>query len=565
MNKINFKLTSSFFLLIFFLTLFISIFLFTIIRKEYLKETKRNLDNFVTILNEKVKVYLLNNDLESLKGEIKMLGEKVNFVISVYNNSGELVADSKIENLLDQDKSRPEIEIALHGEKGFFVRKSDTYKGKYIFLTFPFVKSEDEIFVIRVGVPASVVDNFILDFIKRVILISSVLLIISLFISLILSKHFTDPIKDLIFAFKKISHGDTNIRIFLKRNDELGDLTNSFNEMVISLNKNLNEIKKERATLDSLFKALPDNVFVLNKKGEILYYNEKVKECFKNIEKCKFYYEFLKEPEFSKIFEKANEKEEAEGQIGFESKLFYTKIRKIPDTENFIVVLTDITEVKKLEEIKKDFTINISHEIRTPLTLIKGYIETIEEEEEIKNKNYISIIKRHINRLIELTEKIIYLSQIETEKFLQIEKVNIKEIIENVVPIFEKRLKEKEISLKLELEEEFREIKADKTKLEQVFINLFDNSIKFTTKGEIRVKIQRRDNFVRIEFIDTGEGIEEKHLPRIFERFYVGSREKAGFGLGLSIVKHIINLHNGKISVESQKGKGTKFIIELPI
>ncbi|MEN3045443.1 MAG: ATP-binding protein [Candidatus Hydrothermales bacterium] len=564
MNKINFKLTLVFFILILFFTLFITLFQLKIIREEYLKNTRGNLENFGVILSEEVKGYIISNDFEGLKSIIKKFGENFNLVISVYNSSGELIADSKLKDFLDQDKNKPEIEIALHGEKAFYLRKSENYKEKYIFLAIPIIKNENEIFVLRLGTPISTLNNFLINFILKVTFKGSFLLLIFLLLSLTLFKQFTDPLRDLIYAFKRVSQGDTNIRIFLKRSDELGELIKSFNDMVINLERSLNEVKRERATIDSLLRALPDNVFVLNKKGEVIYYNEKTRESFKNIEKCKFYYEFLKEPEFSKILEKALEKEEAEGQIMYESKFFYTKIRKIPNTENFIVVLTDITEVKRLEEIKKDLTVNISHEIRTPLTLIKGYIETIEDEEEIKNKNYIAVIKRHIDRLIELTEKIIYLSQIESEKFLQIEKVNLREIVENVLPIFEKKLREKEIIFKLEMEEGIGEIDADKSKLEQVFINLFDNSIKFTTKGEIKIKVQRKENLVRIEFLDTGEGIEEKHLPRVFERFYVGSKEKAGFGLGLSIVKHIINLHNGKVNIESQKGKGTRVIIDLP-
>ncbi|MEO0295156.1 MAG: ATP-binding protein, partial [candidate division WOR-3 bacterium] len=405
---------------------------------------------------------------------------------------------------------------------------------------------------------------------RRIGLVILILILFSSIISLILSRNFTLPIRDLTRAFKRISSGDTDIRIFTERKDELGELTKNFNLMAVNIKKSLNEIEKEKSIIDSLFKALPDLVLLLDKRGEILYFNEKAKENFQSIEKGKFYYEFIKEPEFLYKFEKALEKEEAEGEINLGHKIFCLKIKKIPETENFVIVLTDITEMKKLEEVKRDFTLNLSHELKTPLTLIKGYIETIEEEEEIKNKRYISIIKRHIERLIDMTEKIIYLSKIECEeKALQIEKINLREIIDGVLPIFERRLKEKEIEVKVNIPSDLPFIEGDRFKLEQVFINLFDNSIKFTFKGEINIRAIKKDDRILIEFNDTGEGIDEKHLPRIFERFYVGvkgrEKEKSGAGLGLAIVKHIINLHNGKISAESKKGEGTKFIIELPL
>ncbi|MEO0254206.1 MAG: ATP-binding protein [candidate division WOR-3 bacterium] len=571
MKKIFYKLFLSYFLILFFFSLFILISILGVIRNRYIEELKSHLDDIIFSLSDRTEYLLINNDIKTLSSFIKEFSNKRALKISIYDKYGDLILDSDIEGEIKiMENKKPEIEIAFQGEKGFSIRRSEIYKDNMIFLAVPLYENDNIIGVLRIGLKAQRIDDFITNLYRRIGLVILILILFSSIISLILSRNFTLPIRDLTRAFKRISSGDTDIRIFSERKDELGELTKNFNLMAVNIKKSLNEIEKEKSIIDSLFKALPDLVLLLDKRGEILYFNEKAKENFQSIEKGKFYYEFIKEPEFLYKFEKALEKEEAEGEISLDHKIFYLKIKKIPETENFVIVLTDITEMKKLEEVKRDFTLNLSHELKTPLTLIKGYIETIEEEEEIKNKRYISIIKRHIERLIDMTEKIIYLSKIECEeKALQIEKINLREIIDGVLPIFERRLKEKEIEVKVNIPSDLPFIEGDRFKLEQVFINLFDNSIKFTFKGEINIRAIKKDDRILIEFNDTGEGIDEKHLPRIFERFYVGvkgrEKEKSGAGLGLAIVKHIINLHNGKISAESKKGEGTKFIIELPL
>ncbi len=571
MKKIFYKLFLSYFLILFFFSLFILISILGVIRNRYIEELKSHLDDIIFSLSDRTEYLLINNDIKTLSSFIKEFSNRRDLKISIYDKYGDLILNSDIEGETKiMENKKPEIDIAFQGEKGFSIRRSEIYKDNMIFLAVPLYENDNIIGVLRIGLKAQRIDDFITNLYRRIGLVILILILFSSIISLILSRNFTLPIRDLTRAFKRISSGDTDIRIFTERKDELGELTKNFNLMAVNIKKSLNEIEKEKSIIDSLFKALPDLVLLLDKRGEILYFNEKAKENFQSIEKGKFYYEFIKEPEFLYKFEKALEKEEAEGEINLGHKIFCLKIKKIPETENFVIVLTDITEMKKLEEVKRDFTLNLSHELKTPLTLIKGYIETIEEEEEIKNKRYISIIKRHIERLIDMTEKIIYLSKIECEeKALQIEKINLREIIDGVLPIFERRLKEKEIEVKVNIPSDLPFIEGDRFKLEQVFINLFDNSIKFTFKGEINIRAIKKDDRILIEFNDTGEGIDEKHLPRIFERFYVGvkgrEKEKSGAGLGLAIVKHIINLHNGKISAESKKGEGTKFIIELPL
>ena len=236
-----------------------------------------------------------------------------------------------------------------------------------------------------------------------------------------------------------------------------------------------------------------------------------------------------------------------------------------------MATLYDITKIKNLEKTKKDFVSNVSHELRTPLTAIKGFVETLEETtNDDENKHYLNIIKRHTDRVINIVEDLLLLSELEEESSsLELEDVNLKGLIENILKIFDQRLREKNLVLKFKADKNLPLIKADPFKLEQVFINLIDNAIKYTERGEVMISVSQNDKGLITEIQDTGICIPKEHLSRIFERFYVvdksRSRKLGGTGLGLSIVKHIVLLHNGKIDVENIPGTGTKFIVTLPV
>jgi two-component system phosphate regulon sensor histidine kinase PhoR len=230
----------------------------------------------------------------------------------------------------------------------------------------------------------------------------------------------------------------------------------------------------------------------------------------------------------------------------------------------------DVTELKRVEKIKKDFVVNVSHELRTPLTAIKGFVETIYEDIDDKNRGYLAIIRRNTDRLINIVADLLLLSELEEKgAALSLEPCDLTIMIEQMRKIFEPRLREKGLLLTIPANPALPDLMADAFKLEQVFVNLIDNAIKYTETGGITISLLQQNGQVLIEIQDTGIGIPREHLSRIFERFYVvdasRSKQLGGTGLGLSIVKHILLLHNGTIDVESTPGQGTKFIITLPI
>lgn len=238
-----------------------------------------------------------------------------------------------------------------------------------------------------------------------------------------------------------------------------------------------------------------------------------------------------------------------------------------------VAVFHDITELKRLEKIRSEFVANVSHELKTPLTSIKGFVETLASgalNDAKSAKKFLVIIQRHTEKLEDLVNDLLSLSSIESkEAKWNFEPLVLREVIHNVVSLYKEKAEQKHQNLAVNIPRDLPDIFADRLKIEQVFSNLIDNAIKFTSEsGTITVEAFSTEAFVCVLIKDSGIGIPAEHLPRVFERFYridkSRSRDLGGTGLGLAIVKHIIQAHNGKISVESEVDKGSTFSVFLP-
>jgi two-component system phosphate regulon sensor histidine kinase PhoR len=514
------------------------------------------LKNNAFTLELKITPLLYENKIQELNFLVKNLDKNINTRITIINPDGVVLADSEEDpKIMENHKNRPEIQNALKGKLGKSLRYSYTFNNKMLYVAMP-IENEGKILgVLRLSLFLTQIDSLFGDLKIKIFEIVLIIVILSLLVAFIFSRSLTKPIKELVVASRKVAEGDFNVKVLLKNEDELKELSDSFNNMIYQI-----------------ISSMQEGFVVLDKNEIIKLCNENFKKIVSNKSiEGKHYWEVLKEPELNKLIDKIrNEKKSISERIEIYNKTFLCSITFLPIKQDIVVLLSDISKIIELEKVKKDFIVNISHELKTPLTAIKGFIETLEEEENIKNKDYVNIIRRHTDRLINIVNDLLFLSKLEEkDEKLEIEKVDMQELISKILKMFEQKLKSKNLSLKFEITDELLLISADPFKIEQMFINLIDNAIKYTDEGEISISLERKDKSLKIEIKDEGIGIPKEHLPRIFERFYVvdksRSRKLGGTGLGLSIVKHIILLHNGSIDVESSPGKGTKFIIILPI
>src|SRR3989338_3882518 len=332
--------------------------------------------------------------------------------------------------------------------------------------------------------------------------------------------------------------------------------------------------------LEAVIKELEIGVVVIDAKGKLLYTNPFFEKTFSEEGglKGKKLVDIVNDQTLLKAADNVLSKKGQPQEIAIQGKKNQVlEARLVPFSMNtsrvIIGFFRNVTEEKRVDAIKRDFVANVSHELRTPLASIKGYAETLLDgamSEPDTLKNFLSIINRHAGRMAALIGDLLTLSMLESHHLpLKLEPVDVRALINAIIQGLEKNAKDKGLALSADTNDDVSSVIADRVRLEQVIVNLVDNAIKYTNSGSVRVSAKTEDNMIRIDVEDTGIGIPEKDISRIYERFYRvdkgRSRDLGGTGLGLAIVKHIIQAHNVKIWVKSISGKGTIFSFALPL
>ena len=547
---------------------------FRAIRHHHINTLTGNLKNLCLTLKLKISPLLENNRIEELDTLTKKLGSQIETRITVVNLDGIVLADSeKDPALMENHRNRLEIMQAIRDGIGTSLRYSTTVKEEMLYVAVP-IEINGKVFgILRASLFLNEINTLLNNLQMTIIKIAVIIVTVLLLGAFLFSRNLSRPLKELGAASRKVAQGDFNTKVYLKNRDEIKELADSFNYMTDQMKTLFTQLSYQKEELNSIISSIKEGLCVLDKEGRITVYNESFRKIVQNDSvKGKFYWEVLRKIKFDEfIKEVRNERNSIVDEIELNGRTYLCSATFCSNKEEIVVTLHDITKIKNLEKTKKDFVSNVSHELRTPLTAIKGFVETLEETtNNDENKHYLNIIKRHTDRVINIVEDLLLLSELEEESSgLEFEEVNLEDLIENILKIFDQRLREKNLALKFNADGNLPLIKADPFKLEQVFINLIDNAINYTERGEVMISISQNDKGLITEIQDTGICIPKEHLSRIFERFYVvdksRSRKLGGTGLGLSIVKHIVLQHNGKIDVKNIPGTGTKFIVTLPI
>jgi two-component system, OmpR family, phosphate regulon sensor histidine kinase PhoR len=555
------------------LSLSIPLLSFKTIRTLYTEAYTENLKNLAITLRPEISSLTGQHKLRELDTFLKSLKNQIHARITVIEKGGVVLADSeKDPKTMENHRARPEVVEALSGGVGKSQRFSVTVEEEMLYVALPMEKENRIVGVIRVSAFLKQINVLLSEIKDTIFWIAFIITIMSLVFSLIVSRSISNPIKKLVQAAKSLSKGEFNTRVFLREDDELKELADSFNDMASRMNRLFKEISDSNEELNTVISSIQEMLLVFDREEKIKLSNESFKKLIgTDVVEGKFYWEVLRSPEFADLVKRVKTgKKHLSADVKLKDRVFLCSISFLASTDEMVAVFHDITDFKNLEQIKKDFIANMSHELRTPLTAIKGFAETLETEEDIKNPRYIEIIKRHTDRLMYIVNDLLLLSELEARGTgVETEELSLKRMIENISRIFEQRIKEKDLTFTIDIQENVPVINADPFKIEQMFINLIDNSIKYTEKGGITLSIYGTPSGVSVVLQDTGIGIPAEHLQRVFERFYVvdksRSKKLGGTGLGLSIVKHIVRSHGGKIDVESAAGKGTKITVTLPV
>jgi len=566
------KIMGAFIIVIALLGLSMPLIAFKTIKSHYISTFTDNLKNMNLLLRPEITNLLKSNKIKDMDNFIKSFKHSVNMRITVIDNQGTVLADSeKDPQTMENHRMRPEFIDAISGDIGKSIRFSITVEEKMLYVSVPIIVDNKISGVLRISTYLKDIESLLRNIRVKITWIAFTVIAIAFIIALVISRGISRPIDELVSAARQISQGNFDVRIILKKNDELKDLAESFNDMAIQMKRMFSNLANQKEEFNTIISSIEEPLCVIKKEGIVKLCNESFKKIvdIKEIKKG-YFWEYLRSPELDDILKKVmSQKRHYLKEIKLRDKFYLSSYTYIDKTDEIVLILHEITRFKQLETLKKEFIANLSHELRTPLTAIRGFLETLEDEEDIKNKYYLEAIKRHTKRLMNIVDDILILSELEREGIkLETENVDLKYLTENIIKIFEQRLKEKGLNINLQIQKDITHIIADPFKLEQMLINLIDNGIKYTEKGYISVGITQDDKNTVIVIEDTGIGIPEAAIPRVFERFYTvdksRSKKLGGTGLGLSIVKHIVLLHKGDIKVDSIYGKGTKFTIQLP-
>ncbi len=568
-----FKIFGGYILIILSISSLFLLFSFKSIRENQINLLKDDLENIALSMESRILQFLKDGNYDELDSFVKRLGKNIDTRITIINPDGVVLADSKKDpKSMENHATRPEILNALYGKTGSSLRYSTTVKKEMLYVAIPVREEGELIGVLRVSLFLEQIKILLNSIRLNIVWAILIIIFLSLFGAFLFSKSLSRPIKELVSASNKVADGDFDVRVYLRNRDELQILAQGFNNMVERIKMLINNLSEQKEAINAIITSIHEGLLVLDKNGKILMSNKSFKDIsgIENIE-GKLYWEVIRDPELGELIRNV-EKEKAGiiKEIELLDKNYICNATYLNEYEEIVLTFINISEMKGVERIKKDFVVNVSHELRTPLTAIKGFMETLEESVNKKNRRYVEIVLRHTERLINIVKDLLALSELEESRIkLEIEDVDLEKLLKSVFTIYENEIKNKKLKFIFESEKKLPIIKGDSYRLEQMFINLLENSIKYTEKGEIKVTLKSENKKVKLEVKDTGIGIAEEHLPRIFERFYVvdksRSRKLGGTGLGLSIVKHIVLLHKGNIDVKSNPGEGTSFIITLPV
>lgn len=379
----------------------------------------------------------------------------------------------------------------------------------------------------------------------------------------------------------------------VRRADELGELEEGLARLAGALTGRLREATAEREKLRSILGCMTEGVVVLDTDGRVILVNQTARNIFDLPPDANVLgmstVEILRHPEMQALVREMVGSDAARDALHRQAPLgddcwFTVNAARLKDSRErllgYVLVFHEVTELKRLEQIRADFVANVSHEMRTPLTAIQGYAETLLDDppnDPRKARQFLNVVKRHSERLGRLIDDLLALSDLEMGNVnLRMQQVAAGPLTERVLELFRDQANRKHIRIRADVDADAPHVLGDEDRLQQLLINLVDNAVKYTPEhGEVRVEARfepgsdgDRGPRAALTVSDTGCGIPEKDLPRLTERFYrvdkARSRELGGTGLGLAIVKHITQAHGGELKIESRLGKGTRVSVFLP-
>jgi len=548
------------------------------LRKEMIEESQANLISQTQLARLLV---ISNNQVTSPQQLAESIGTVTKARVTLIAPNGTVVGDSEVGQTqlaqMENHLQRPEVQEALKNGHGTSLRYSETIRISMLYSAMTYGSGSTG-GIIRLALPLEYLTSA-RDALHGVVGGATVVtILVALLFSYLFSNLTSKPLRDMADAAARIGHGVSKVKIPVTSNDEIGMLATVLNDMSERIEVQVLRLSADKQRLDTILRSMGEGVMVADPDGTISLVNPAFRRLFSISGEVegKSLVEISRHPAlldaFNDLKPDVNELVR-EIAIPINDCILFTHwvpLHVDGIRQGVVAVFHDISDLKKAENMRRDFVANVSHELRTPVTIIKGYAETLLdgtlESNPSSAKRFVEIIHNHSERLTNLVNDILTLSSLESkEALLELNPMDISGTIAKACMLLQERATQKNITIINESTGgSLPRILADQGRLEQVMVNLLENAIKYTLEGgAVRLFTEDVGEFVRVSVADTGIGIPYKDLPRIFERFYrvdeARTREQGGTGLGLAIVKHIVQLHGGTVSVSSETGRGSMF------
>jgi two-component system phosphate regulon sensor histidine kinase PhoR len=551
--------------------IFMHFYLTSVIRSSYTSYLTRSLSIQASVIAGNM-TFGPAVDLEEFS---RMMKQETSSRITVLDTTGEVLGDSDNDPAaMDNHINRPEIQQAIVSDTGWSIRFSDTLKYELLYVAKKIMRNGERKGFVRLAVPLAQVNESINNLSLK---INLAVITVFLLFGLILIYQ-TQRIRMFVMQIAEyagaLAHGLFKKRLYLEGAGEFTELAHSLNNMASELEETIKAGDEEAKRLNVILKSIPDALLLINIHNVIEISNNAARDLFGSDRlEGRPFLEIVRSPVFMALIDEVKKNRlPGAAELTFDftgEKYLYVRVSplyyQVGELAGFVAVFHDTTQMKKLEQTRKDFVANVSHEIKTPITAIKGFAETLLDGALYDKENaekFLTTIKTHSERLNRLVEDLLIISRLE----LGVMTVNktefhVADIIDEVIQTTVVQAAEKSISIKKSLDKGEALINADRDRLTQILLNLTDNAVKFTEKGEIEIGLAREGMRNYFYVRDTGPGVPQKYLARLGERFFrvdpSRSRELGGTGLGLAIVKHLVKAHGWEMKIESEEGKGT--------
>ena len=605
------KLIATYLILVLAIVAVAGLYVLSSLEAASIDRLKASLAAQARLMSNEINPLVAAGDAAGLQRVARRFAQQVGARVTVIRPEGRILADSERTPeqvaLMDDHSGRPEVRAAIADGVGSALRLSDAIGVQMLYVAIPLPRGNEITGVLRIGVPLSDLSRAMASS-RRTLLIGGLMALgATAALGFLFARQVTRPIAEMTAVARRMAGGDFSRKISSTSSDEIGQLGRALNMMAQRLEERLAELEEERAKGAAILDSMAEGVLAVDGEMRILFVNASACRLFDASSvgaEGRPFLEVIRNKEILELLDRTLR----EGAFVTQECQIYAPVQRILQvhatplkgrerTSGAILVLHDVTELRRLEMVRTEFVANVSHELRTPLTSIKGYLETLLEgglEDREHARPFLEVTHKHTERLGRLLDGLLDLSNLELGKIaLHRRPISLAEVVEGAIAIYRPQAAKQEIGLQALVPDNLPQVLADRDRLAQILINLLDNGLKFTPKGG-RVTVAARrlqgeereeqtalgvtshlaphtshPDQVEISVEDTGIGIPSQDLPRITERFYrvdrARSREMGGTGLGLAIVKHLVKAHGGDLIIESELNRGTTVRFHLPI